>query len=374
MPVEALAELVSYRELVLEVAKEVFFERYPGRQRLPQGFRDRLQLRLSRVEAGSAIPVLERVGTEEQPAMLPREDEFTDARELIERAIIAIARGDQLPRAFPSGAVGYFNRFGRTLQLGEHIRLSGPDAKREARYTPSVRKALLLSREHTYRSNRVALGRIVEIDAEASTFTLRTTDRDAVKCHFESELFPFIRGSLHPDGAGPVVAIEGEAVLDGRDRILRMHVAEVALNDDPAEASDELPDVTPRYPASELTQLGETEIKLLRRLDELASLRDGWLDGQGRSPATGVIGALRAIAGELSATGIPDLHLYPTPEGGIQLEWRSGTTTERSVEVKADLSIYAVEVDTATGETHEREEKRFEPGGLLRLLRDGTDG
>jgi hypothetical protein len=305
--------------------------------------------------------------------MLPREDEFTAARELIERAIIAIARGDHLPQTFPSAAVGYFNRFGRTLQAGECIRLSGPDAKREARYTPAVRKALLLSRERTYRSNRSALGRIVEIDAEASTFTLRTPDRNPVKCHFESELFTFIRGALQPDGAGPVVAIEGEAVLDDRDRILRMHVAEVALNDDPADASEEVPEAQPRFPALEREHLGTPNTKLLQRLDELAALRDGWLDGAGRSPATGVIGALREIAGELFASDNAPLRLYPTPEGGVQLEWRSGTT-ESSVEVKADLSIYAVEVDTATGETREREENRFEPGALLGMLRDGIDG
>jgi hypothetical protein len=375
MPVEALAELVSYRELVLEVAKEVFFSRHQGRQRLPRGFRDRLQLRLSRVEAGSAIPILERVSTEEQDAMLPREDEFTAARELIERAIIAVARGDSLPRAFPADAVGYFNRFGRTLQEGESIRLSRPGARRVARYTSAVRRELLLSRERTYRSNREAIGRIVEIDAEASTFTLRTLGREAVMCHFESELFSFIRGVLQPDGAGPVVLVEGEAVLDDRDKILRMHVAEAALDDDPEEVWDQIqreapprvipPDVPQRALSPEVEGSDSARVRLLLRLHELESLRDGWLDGKGRSPAAGVIRALRAIADKLTAEGLPSIRLYPTPEGGVQMEWRSGGT-ERSVEVKADLGLYAVELDTATGEAREREERRPDPGALAR--------
>jgi hypothetical protein len=115
------------------------------------------------------------------------------------------------------------------------------------------------------------------------------------------------------------------------------------------------------------------DVNLLRRLDELAALRDGWLDGSGRSPATGAIGALRETTGELSVADAAPFRLYPTPEGGVQLEWRSGTI-ESSVDVKADLCVYTVEVDTATGETREREEDRLQPVVLLRMLRDGIDG
>jgi hypothetical protein len=113
-------------------------------------------------------------------------------------------------------------------------------------------------------------------------------------------------------------------------------------------------------PVPERRPLRTPDVNLLRRLDELAALRDGWLDGSGRSPAIGVIDALREIAGELSVPDTAPLRLYPTPEGGVRLEWRSGTV-ESSVDVKADLSVYAVEVDTATGETREGEEDRGSP-------------
>lgn len=60
------------------------------------------------------------------------------------------------------------------------------------------------------------------------------------------------------------------------------------------------------------------------RLDELAALEDGWLDGTGRKVQPG---ALRAVRGVLEANypqqSPPNLRMgmFATPEGGIELEW-----------------------------------------------------
>jgi hypothetical protein len=233
------------------------------------------------------------------------------------------------------------------------------------RYTPSIRRTLLLSRTGTYRSDRQVTGRVVELNAEASTFTLRSDDRDAVTCQYESELFSFIRDALQQDGAGPAVVVDGEAVLDERDRIRRLIVAEITY----ADQADELGIEGGSYGA--MGPGGATD-KLLRRLDELASLADGWLDGQGQAPNARVIAELRSMAGALAAEDMPALRIFPTPEGGIQLEWRSNTI-ERSVEVRADLSVYAVEVDTASGDTREWEHNRLDAETLFNLLRDGVN-
>jgi hypothetical protein len=60
-PIGALPELVAYQELVGRGGQGSLSRLHPGRQRMPRGFTDRLQLRLVSVEQGSAIPVLERV-------------------------------------------------------------------------------------------------------------------------------------------------------------------------------------------------------------------------------------------------------------------------------------------------------------------------
>lgn len=72
------------------------------------------------------------------------------------------------------------------------------------------------------------------------------------------------------------------------------------------------------------------------RLDELAKLKAGWLDGRGQQldPTD-----LRALAQDFDTHFAPDLplpHLYPTAEGGIQAEW-----TLRDWEVSLEIQLPA---------------------------------
>jgi len=74
------------------------------------------------------------------------------------------------------------------------------------------------------------------------------------------------------------------------------------------------------------------------RLEELASLKDGWLDGKGRAPAPE---KLRQLASLFDASFDADLslpHLYPTPEAGIQAEWSFGDW-EATLEINLDTQI-----------------------------------
>lgn len=52
------------------------------------------------------------------------------------------------------------------------------------------------------------------------------------------------------------------------------------------------------------------------RIDEIAALKPGWLDGQGETPSAKAVAAAHAFLDSM----INDPHVYPTPEGGIQFE------------------------------------------------------
>lgn len=68
------------------------------------------------------------------------------------------------------------------------------------------------------------------------------------------------------------------------------------------------------------------------RLNELRSLQNGWLDGKGLAPAC--IG-LDWLANEFASnysTDLPQPFVYPTAEGGVQLEWTIGDH-EASLEI-----------------------------------------
>ncbi|MEU4472200.1 hypothetical protein [Micromonospora sp. NPDC023888] len=375
MPVEALSELVAYRELLVEVAKALFLRSHPGRQRVPKGFVERLRLRLRRVDEGSALPVLERLDTEAE-GFFPRDDEFAVARRLIEAAISSVASADTLPPDFPEDVVGYFNRFGRSLLPGDSIELREPGRERGAVYTANVRRRLLLSRSSTYRVNATLAGRIVEIDAEDAAFNLRTSN-SVVRCHFESELFPFIRNALLPDGAGPAVRVSGEAVLDRIDKVVRMEVTEAGYADDADEESDTLSidadpaDIPPPRTSATIPRQSDPAAKVNRRIDALESLEPGWLDGEGEPPAREVLARLRHLALVLAAPIHPPVRIYPTPEGGVQLEW-TNETHEYSIEFHPDLSAYVVQVDTASDDFRERLYKSLDDESLTNILLGGV--
>ncbi|MGH3831394.1 MAG: hypothetical protein ACRDRS_13265 [Pseudonocardiaceae bacterium] len=137
MLVGVLPELAAYQELIVTVARELFLRRYPGRQRVPRGFAESFQLRLERVDKGSAVPVLERVNPDAAP---PEFDEvFVESRDLVQRAIIGAAASGRLPVDFPGNALADFSRFGRTLRAGEFLEIKVPSSARPARTRSSPR-------------------------------------------------------------------------------------------------------------------------------------------------------------------------------------------------------------------------------------------
>ena len=63
---------------------------------------------------------------------------------------------------------------------------------------------------------------------------------------------------------------------------------------------------------------------ILGQLDGLRSMEDGWLDGEGRAPAPGLIDWLvRSFEAHYPDEAEPP-YLYPTVEGGVQAEWSVG--------------------------------------------------
>lgn len=57
------------------------------------------------------------------------------------------------------------------------------------------------------------------------------------------------------------------------------------------------------------------------RLNELAALSDGWLDGEGLAPTPHAIATARAVL-RLLPGARP--HLFPTPDGEVSAEWIVG--------------------------------------------------
>ena len=129
IPLEMLNELPALGEMIVAVAKWRYLQDHPQRQRIPRGFAESASLRLTGVEEGSAIPVIELASFSHgspdarefpgTPAVYGKY--FEEAREYIIAAISAADRGEVVAYDLPEECLRYFDRFGRRLHEGESI-------------------------------------------------------------------------------------------------------------------------------------------------------------------------------------------------------------------------------------------------------------
>jgi hypothetical protein len=141
LDVECTQELIAYRTLVLECAKELWRHKNPGRIRLPKGFGDGFRLQFSQIVPGSAAIPLRRVRETEQ-GELDLGDEFDEAAGLIDAAISAANRDDLLPAELPANVVPLFGNFGRSLLPDEVLFVKARGRSVEAPYTAAARARL----------------------------------------------------------------------------------------------------------------------------------------------------------------------------------------------------------------------------------------
>lgn len=341
MPVETLGELMAYRELVAEVARSVFLSQNPERQRVPKGFADRLRLRIRRVDEGSAVPLLERSVSSGE--LLPIEDEFHRARDLISSAIHDVASGRSIPEDFPQDALVHFNRLGQGLQDDESIELIRPGTFSGPRYTQDVRKVLLGGRL-IYQRDAVVVGWVTEVDAERMRFQLRQSDGLVVPAPIDSVTFDEVKQALAPTGEGPQVSVSGVGVFDRSDNLVRFDSVHELISED---VDDAVADDAVAVDASAVTA--------------------GWLDGYGEATDPTVIRRTKALLAAIMNSGAPRPRVFPVPDGGLQAEWTIDDR-EISVAVEPGGSLYVISVNVASGRAEDATLREDDPEQVLRLV------
>lgn len=70
----------------------------------------------------------------------------------------------------------------------------------------------------------------------------------------------------------------------------------------------------------------------IHRLNELERLQDGWLDGDGIAPTDDALHGAYTL--------LITARIFPTPEGGVQIEW-TNRGREQSVRFSPDGSLKA---------------------------------
>lgn len=343
MPLEALPELAAYRDLVAAVAKELFFAGNPTRVRLPKGFDASFRLTLSRIESGSAVPIVER----ELPAdeLLHSTDLFDTARDKVEAAISALHSTATLPSWLSAAVVARFSSFGRTLRDDEAV-VVAPAGKRDgAVYDRHVRRAILLRSQGTYEEEVDLIGVVRETDVDQDSFEIRLADDRRIPIRTSRPFLKQIVDSLQRDTA---VRVSGTGVHDAEGKLLR-----VAQATDVSAAEEG--DVASGRPGC--------RIPVDEQIGSLRGLADGWLDGEGHAyDAETLAWSAKLLSGIVDGFELATPHIYPTPAGSVRAEW-SRARWEISAELDASRKISEVRsVRLDADEMHERTFALLEPG------------
>ena len=318
IPLEMLRDLALLEEMVTEVAKWVYLQQHPGRTRSPRGFTGGVEFRLTRVEDGSAIPVISLdFGEVSLPALLHTIEQcYVDARDAI-IGVMAEAQDQVAPTKLPPKYLAYFDRFGRSLQDDEAIEFTAKDRATPVRFTRATRKRLVdASKLQSTTEDVILRGGIHEANQETMSFELRLVDGRKASGPIPEEYRDTIMDAFNGYRDGTRVAIRGIARFSRAGRLENIVDVESVNLLDPLDVA--------------------------ARVDELRSLKDGWLEGHGRAPSGATLNWFTATFDAQFDDELPLPYVFPTETGGLRLEWELGD---------ADISV-DIDLQARRGEYH----------------------
>ena len=330
IPLEVLRDLAALDEIIKEIAKWKFLQKNPQRKRVPRGFSEEISLRIIDIKPGSAIPQIVLFFLAGQ-FFSPYQVCFEEARDSLLAAIDAAGEGGTITEHLPESILPHFDTLGRSLLDEEAIEFRPADLVHPARLDKVVRRKLLLASSQTEEVTEevVLRGTIPEADQERRSFELQVINGPKIPGPIETYHLDTVLEAFNGFRHNARVAISGIARFSRANRLQRIESIE------------------------EITLLETNDVPA--RIDELRAIRDGWLDGKGIAPT---VAHLDWFSREFSNRYPQELSLpyvYPTAEGGLQLEW-SHPPHEASLEIdlaarSADWHSVNLENGEETSET-----------------------
>ncbi|MFJ9088712.1 hypothetical protein ACIRL3_40520 [Streptomyces sp. NPDC102384] len=226
---------------------------------------------------------------------------FEEARMIIQDALRAIQDGQGIPRTFPPHALREFSRFGRSLRDDELIEFDSGTSSAVI-YSQHVRRQIQeQARLDRFEIETLVYGQVVGVSADKGTFEFRLTRSEkVVPGRFSSDdIVADLKQYLDLSTMAPTVSINAVAIQSMSEEII--------------EIQDVL-SIEPVLPP-----------EWSERLTELHDLEAGWLDGVGRQVSRKVLREVESLLLEFLDEQIKRPYIYPTEDGGVQLEWPYST-------------------------------------------------
>ena len=186
LDVDVLPEIIAYKRLLQETAKEVWRLTHPQRVRLPKKFEAAgVTLKFFGLQPGSTGVPLMREVAQVTPELLPLADELDEAALLLEQSIRAAGAYQEVPARLPRDVIPLFEDLGKTLHEDEYLLIQASETP--ARYDSRVKQRILAWASSPYTDLIDLSGEVRAMDLDGLKFTLRLADGRKIAGRFKPE-------------------------------------------------------------------------------------------------------------------------------------------------------------------------------------------
>lgn len=310
LPLDLLEDLTALQEMTIEMAKFIYLEVNPDRQRVPKNFTQGISFELESIEPGSTIPkIIMIVG---MIGMFPHQNVsfFEEAKDRIISAIQAASTEEDINKYAPESVLYHFNKFGKKLRPDEFVEFN-PNGIDKAKFTKETRRKLILasSKSKEYTEEIKLRGSIFEMDQDKNTFQIQLVNGRKIEAEYTEHTEDIIKDAFLKYTDNQRVSINGIGKFNKNSKLIKIQqIDEVAL-------------------------LDKTDVGF--RLEEISQLKEGWYEGQGSSFDSDFLNWLTGkLETQLNVDAI-STYIFPAIDGDIQIEW-SSTVYEVSLKINSN--------------------------------------
>jgi len=190
LELSVLPELVEYKRILVETAKELWRVNHPERERIPRGFETSIRIKFYGLcEGSTAVPLFQEIDIEDDQLSFEFKEgnELEQAVEAIEAGLHSAQEDRPLPESFPKNVLPLFENLGKTLGEHDSIQLRSPKSKKPVEFNGEVRQRLLGLVDRTYEDEVTLGGEVRLADLDGSNFVIRLDDGTKIPGKFELE-------------------------------------------------------------------------------------------------------------------------------------------------------------------------------------------
>ena len=320
IPLDILGDMNKLKKLIFAIAKWKLQQRIPNTSdKKANKYFEQYHLSISKIEDDSAILTLNLVNHNEQREPQELNDTVAEiiysAKDELVDTIHCANNDGSVASVLPFDLLKRIKKIGNNLRPSESMEFSSNQYSEPILFNTETRKYLdcrYNEISQTELSKIQIRGFIPEVDQNKMTFHMEIADKKRIKGSITNQNLNKILLGFNGYVERKRLLFEGKAILDKEGNIIRWDTIEKIH-------SPETLDV----PYS---------------LELLKELKNGWLDGeQGVAPDHNGLDWLGNTFIRYYPDSLPLPYTYPTPEGGVQMEWLF-ENTEFEFEFAVNLS------------------------------------